>query len=230
MTAGLLALVQARTSSRRLPGKVLKKAGGKRMLEYTLERLARCAEVSRVVVATSVAPDDDALAEFCERRGTAVFRGDLDDVAARLLAAAEACEAAAFIRINGDSPLIDPAIVDVAAATFSRADADLVTNVFPRSFPKGQSVEVVSCSALRTVMGASPDSEDREHVTRYFYRNPEQFTIRNFAFDRDVSALQLSVDSAEDFAAFEDLLARMTRPHWEYGLPELLALHEAATP
>jgi len=95
-----------------------------------------------------------------------------------------------------------------------------------RSFPKGQSVEVISVDALRRAASQTDDAEDREHVTRYFYRHPEQFRIRNFKREGDAADIQLSVDTPADFQMFEQIVAAMERPPAEYGLDEILALRE----
>jgi spore coat polysaccharide biosynthesis protein SpsF (cytidylyltransferase family) len=225
----MVAVVQARYSSQRLPGKVLREVAGRPLLAYLLERLACCRALEQTVVATSSDADDDAIERFCKAIGMACFRGDLHDVLGRFIAAAQWVGCDALVRINGDSPLMDPAIVDRGVGLFEEGAADLVTNVHPRSFPKGESVEVVAVSALRRAASLSSDSQDREHVTRYLYRHPEQFRIRNFKRAQDVSDIQLSVDTPEDFAAFAALVARMDRPQAQYGLDEILALRAAAT-
>jgi spore coat polysaccharide biosynthesis protein SpsF len=194
------------------------------MLAYTVERLRRCHTVRDVVLATSHRPDDDRVAALGERLGVSVHRGPLEDVLTRFVDAARVCGASAVVRISGDSPLIDPAVVDRVVARFLAAPCDLATNVFPRSFPKGQSVEVVTLAALERAAAATQDPEDREHVTRHFYRHAAAFKIENVAFDRDASAIQLSVDTDDDVALVARILAAMTRPHWEYGVEEVIAL------
>jgi len=196
------------------------------MLAYTVERLRRCHTVRDVVLATSDRPDDDRVAALGERLGVSVHRGPLEDVLTRFVDAARACGASAVVRISGDSPLIDPEVVDRVVARFLAAPCDLATNVFPRSFPKGQSVEVVTLAALERAAAATQDPEDREHVTRHFYRHAAAFKIENVAFDRDASAIQLSVDTDDDVALVARILTSMTRPHWEYGVEEVIALRE----
>lgn len=219
-----VAIIQARSSSRRLPDKVLLELAGRPMLAYTVERLRQCRTVRDVVLATSDRSDDDRVAALGERLRVPVYRGALDDVLARFSAAARAFDAPAVVRISGDSPLIDPEVVDRVVNRFLAAACDLATNVFPRSFPRGQSVEVIALAALERAAAAAVDLEDREHVTRYFYRHPDAFRIENVAFDRDASGVQLSVDTADDLAFISRILASMTRPHSEYGVEEVLAM------
>jgi spore coat polysaccharide biosynthesis protein SpsF len=223
------ALIQARASSVRLPGKVLREVAGKPLLQYLVERLRHAASLDRLVLATSSDVSDDAVAALGKRLGLEVIRGPLDDVLGRFLLAARQYALASLVRVNGDSPLLDPALVDRAVALYEAGGADLVTNTFPRSFPKGQSVEVMSCAALERA-AASQDPQDREHVTRYLYRHPEQFRIANFAREPNAGDLQLSVDTADDLRVFERLIARLDRPHWEVGVEELIALLPGLAP
>jgi spore coat polysaccharide biosynthesis protein SpsF len=194
------------------------------MLAYTVERLRRCRTVQDVALATSTQPEDDRVAALGERLGVRVHRGPLDDVLGRFVDAARALGATAVVRVSGDSPLIDPQIVDRVVSRFLAVPCDLATNVFPRSFPKGQSVEVVTLAALERAAAATQDPEEREHVTRFLYRHPAEFGIENIAFDRDASGIQLSVDTAADLALATRIVSSMTRPHWEYGVEELMVL------
>jgi spore coat polysaccharide biosynthesis protein SpsF (cytidylyltransferase family) len=217
------AVVQARTGSTRLPGKVLRSLRGQPLLVYVLERLERARRLDALVVATSTAAVDDAVAELCAAHGVACFRGPLDDVAARFVGAAAAHGLDAIVRVSGDSPLLDQALVDRGVELYGD-DVDLVTNVSPRTFPPGQSVEVVRTEALRAACAEMAEAEDREHVTRHLYAHPGRFRIRSFAAARDYGGLRLVVDTGEDFERVEAILGRMTRPHWDYGLDEVVEL------
>ncbi|NUB11303.1 NTP transferase domain-containing protein [Azospirillum brasilense] len=217
------AVVQARMTSSRLPGKVLRPLDGKPMLLFLLERIARCNSLSGVVVATSEQGEDDAVAEECRRVGVPCFRGDLDDVAARFAGALRCHPADAFVRVNADSPLLDPALVDQGVALYRSTDADLISNVFPRSFPPGQSVEVVrTATFLEALDGMSGD--EREHVTLHFYRNAPRYQIRSFAAPRPYGGMHMAVDTEADWERFRSCVAAMERPHWYYGLEELTML------
>lgn len=219
-----VALVQARVSSHRLPGKVLLDVAGKPLIWYVTESLTQCAAIARVVVVTSDERSDDRLVAWCRGAGYECLRGALDNVVQRLRDASRRLELQSFVRISADSPLINPGVVKRVIDLFEERRPDLATNVYPRSFPKGQSVEVVTTEALERVSGATDDPQDLEHVTRYIYRNPGEFSVENLSNATDLSTLQLSVDSAEDFQVVESLIRRMDRPHWAYGLPELLEL------
>lgn len=221
-------VVQARHSSVRLPGKVLRPVNGTPLLGWLFERLCMVKESSTVILATSDRRDDDPVARFGADNGVLVHRGPLDDVLARFAGAAAAHGLDVLVRVSGDSPLLDPAIVSRAIRMFGEGGADLVTNVQERSFPKGQSVEVVSSRALRDADAAATDAADREHVTPYFYARPERFVIRNFTAEPPAPEMRLCVDTAEDLALLERIAARMTRPQREYGLEELVRLQRQA--
>lgn len=215
-------------SSRRLPGKVLRPLAGKPTLQYLLERLAHCSEVDRVIVATSSEASDDPVAAFCEEAGALVHRGPLEHVAARFGEAVDRFELDAFVRVTADSPLLDQRLVDRGAALYRAGDFDVVTNVYPRStFPSGQSLEVVRADAFRRALAGMDDPYEREHVTPYFYRRPEEFRIHNFVADEDHSSLDVSLDTPDDLRLIEGILERMERPHWTYSSDEVSVLARA---
>lgn len=217
-------IVQARMSSARLPGKILREICGKPLLAWLLDGLDLCTALAGTLVATSTEPSDDPVEAFCARRKTPCFRGPLDDVAARFLAAAEANGLDAFVRICGDSPLLDPHLVDKAVALFRTGNADLVTNVLRRTFPKGQSVEVAGVEAMRRAVEAMTTPQDREHVTRHFYAHAADYRIRSFESGGDFGAVNFCVDTAEDLERLSALAARLAANAPRLGWRELLAL------
>jgi len=223
----LVAIVAARCSSRRLPGKVLRPVLGRPMLAHTLERLRSVGRLDAIMIATSVERSDDAISAFAEACGVPCWRGALDDVLGRFRDAAAACQADAVARISGDSPLIDPAIVTAAAQLYLEGSADIISNVFPRSFPKGQSVEVLSRGALERLAAEATEAEDREHVTRQAYRHPDRFVIRNFSAARPRPELQLSVDTAADFERVAALMAATGSDAGLAGVERLVELADA---
>lgn len=218
------AFIQARLGSARLPGKVLRSVQGKPMLQFLVDGLSHATALDAVVVATSVDRCDDPIAAYCASAAIPCYRGPLDDVAARMLEAATYFEIDAVVRISGDSPLLDHRLVDQAARRYRETECDLVTNIFHRSFPKGQSIEVLRRSALEEAQTLMTAPGDREHVTPYFYRNASRYRLVEFHHEPPCPDLQLSVDTAEDFLAFERLIAAMDRPHWQYDVAALIAL------
>lgn len=222
-------IIQARMSSERFPGKVLYEVAGKPLLEYLLERLEHCRHCDMVVVATSMEESDDDIERFCDGRGVNCYRGSLDNVAERFNGAAAEYGFDSFVRICADSPLLDYRLVDRLIKIFAEGEFDLVTNILERTFPKGQSVEVLSRGTFERTIKLMNEPLDHEHVTRYFYDRQDEFRIFNLLNDIDYSWLQLTIDNPDDIAIFSSMLGVMDRPHWEYDLEEILKLwHQAA--
>jgi spore coat polysaccharide biosynthesis protein SpsF len=216
------AIVQARMSSNRFPGKVLHEISGKPMLLYLIERLRRCPHLDAIVVATSREESDDKIYSFCEDHDIFCYRGSLTDVADRFISIINIYHFDAFIRISGDSPLLDQKLVNKALDIYKNNSCDMVTNVFPRTFPKGQSVEVLSSQVFCDSYQFFQDDADREHVTTHFYKNKEKYNIINFAAEKNIGYSQLSVDTPQDMAVFEKIVSRMKKPHWDYDLDDIL--------
>ena len=221
----MVIFVQARINSSRLPNKVLTLVNGIPLLGYLISRLAKTNDKTKIVIATSDKLIDDPIEKFCIEQNTTCFRGQLVDVARRMLSAAKHFEASAFVRINGDSPLIDCVLIDYAVDIFQNGDYDLVTNTFPRSFPVGQSVEVIRTSTFEKAYQKMTNPEEFEHVTKYFYDYHDDFKIHNFKNETDLSHYRLVVDTAEDLQRFNKIIDRMDRPHTEYSINEIIALY-----
>jgi spore coat polysaccharide biosynthesis protein SpsF len=221
----VLAVIQARFSSTRLPGKVLRPLAGRPMLAHLIDRLKMAKRVDDIVVATSTGSDDDAVAGLCDGMGVRCFRGPLDDVAGRLAQAAGEAGAGAFVRVSGDSPLMCPGIVDAVIALYEAGDVDLVTNVQVRTFPKGLSVEAIRIDALRRAQKMMRPG-DAEHVTPPFYRHPDEFRIVNLASGHDWGAVQMSVDTVEDFVLTEKMFQEMGASTAVLDVGDLIALRE----
>lgn len=219
-------ILQARMSSSRRPGKVLEVIQGKPMLQYLCESLDRCRRSHGFVVATSDDQSDDVIDQFCSDRGIRCIRGPLEDVTQRFAEAVRQTRADAFVRICGDSPLLDYRLVDHAIDQFAGSGCHLVSNTLKRTYPKGQSVEVVDASVFLSAMDRMTTHDEREHVTAHFYLNPGDYVLGGFEYDRDCSHMQLSVDTAEDMAAIREFIARLNRPHWAYSVDELIDLYE----
>jgi spore coat polysaccharide biosynthesis protein SpsF (cytidylyltransferase family) len=199
MKIGIIALT--RMSSSRLPGKALKDIGGRPLLGRVIDRL-RCAATDldcTLIVATSEEPEDDAIAEFCRSEIVKTYRGSLHDVAGRALSAATHSGLDYFIRISADSPFMSPDVIGLAASIVSSEEPDLTTNIFPRTYPPGVTVEVVKTSTFRKLLENPTTEDEREHVTKAFYNRPQGFKIVNFtAPEGDLSAINLTVDTHDD--------------------------------
>jgi spore coat polysaccharide biosynthesis protein SpsF len=200
LRTGIIAL--ARMSSSRLPGKALMKIGGRPLLSHVIDRLHRAADDLQcdLIIATSDQPEDDAIASLAQREKALSFRGSLNDVAGRALAAATKFDLDFFVRISADSPFICPEVIATAVHLANAEMPDLTTNIFPRTFPPGMSVEVIKTVTFRKLMATDLSINDREHVTKAFYDRPDDFTIINFTHTGvNLSNINLTVDTAEDF-------------------------------
>lgn len=216
-----IGVLQARTTSTRLPGKVLLPLAGEPMILRQLERMRRGNTLDLIVVATSDDPSDDELAETIIHAGYDVVRGPLDDVLGRFIQVIDAYEPDVVVRMTADCPLISPEVIDHVVRSFDAADADYVSNTMAPTYPDGLDVEVVTAQALRAVDAVSTDQHEREHVTLGIYRHPELFNIINVRdpSGADNSQLRWTVDSPDDFAFVEQVYARLLplSPTFEYA-------------
>jgi len=219
------AIVQARMSSQRFPDKVLYEVAGKPLLQYLLERLEHCNCLDAIVVATSVDDSDTPIAEYCQQHSMACYRGPLANVAGRFNQVLDIYPFDGFVRVNGDSPLLDQQLIEKGVGIFLNGDFDLVTNVLPPTYPKGQSVEILRTTTYQGAYDHMQEAEDLEHVTKYFYKHPEHFRIHNFALAENLNGIQLSVDTWQDMDRCATILSKMSRPHWEYTLEDILQIY-----
>lgn len=220
----MLAIVQARMSSTRLPGKVLKPLLGEPMLIRQVERARRARSLSQVVVATSTDPSDDPLAAACETYGVACERGSLNDVLDRYYrVAASRPGTTTVVRLTGDCPLCDPAVIDQVADVYAKGGYDYVSNTLAPTFPDGLDVEVCSMAALTEAWQRAELPSEREHVTPYLKKGV-RFRTFNVVHGTDLSALRWTVDEPEDFAFVSDVYERLHPRNPEFGMQDVLDL------
>jgi len=211
------AFIQARMSSKRYPGKVLAPFRGEAMIRHVVRAVEHVLPRENIVVATSVDVSDDPLVRYIESIGVQVYRGPLDNVLVRFVSCAKEHPCDWIARVNGDSPLLFSGLLRHVLPYAERFDGDLVTTTFPRSFPKGQNVELIRVGALQVIAAEDTTLSDREHVTPFFYRQPDRFRIVNVeSGDRSLAEISLAVDTIEDFQRLEQLspeeLRRFTPP------------------
>lgn len=209
MTVGIV--IQARTGSRRLPGKVLAELAGRPMLGLQLERLTDL-DVDAVCVATSDRAQDDAVADLARSQGVRCVRGSESDVLGRYEVSLEEINVDHVVRLTADCPLTDPRIVGQAIDLHLESGVAYTSNVHPRSYPTGLDVEVMSASALRRAATEAVDAYDREHVTPYIHRQPDLFPAANLRASRDASSLRWTVDTEEDLAHVRTLVGLVSDP------------------
>jgi len=198
----VVAIIQARMGSTRLPGKVLANVRGKPMLSYVIGRVRAAKTLKEIVVATTTKPGDDAIVAFCRERGVNCFRGSEEDVLDRYYQAAREHAAEAVVRITSDCPLIDPEIVDKTVRAFlvEQPDyaPDYASNSLVRTYPRGLDTEVMTFRALEIAWREARRPYQRTHVTPYIYENPGRFKILSVTGDRDYSSYRWTVDTPED--------------------------------
>lgn len=228
MTRPVVLIVQARMSSERLPGKVMKPVLGKPLLAYLIGQLRRVTLADQLVIATSLNADESPIVDLCRKMDVACYRGDLNDVLGRYAAAAEAYRAQTIVRICADCPLIDPAIVDqvIEAYLAQSPTIDYMSNCQRRTFPRGQDVEVFSRQALEIAASEAKRPAEREHVTPYLYHHPERFRIGSVVDTVDRSSERWVVDTQEDFQLTSQILTELQADQLPYGLNEVLAVLE----
>jgi spore coat polysaccharide biosynthesis protein SpsF (cytidylyltransferase family) len=205
-----VAIIQARMSSSRFPGKVLEFLEGVPMIVFMVERVRRCVRIDRLIVATSTDHSDDPLAEVLAAHGVDCYRGSLEDVLDRFCGAALHFDARWVVRLTGDCPLMDPDLVDRALELLQTSGADYVSNISPPTFPDGLDVEAFTIEALLKARELALTRFEREHVTP-FLRDPlNGFNILGFVACADFSAHRWTVDHPDDLEYVKVLLGSIS--------------------
>ncbi|MFE6614903.1 cytidylyltransferase domain-containing protein [Amycolatopsis sp. NPDC057786] len=203
------AVIQARASSTRLPGKVLRPLAGRSVLGWVIRAAAASPGIDDVVVATSTEADDDEVAEEAARHGALVARGPLDDVLARFAVAVESYPADAVVRLTADCPLLDPGLIGQLVAQWrAQPSLDYLSTVLVRTLPRGFDAELVRTAVLveqiETAQGA-----DREHVTSGVYAAPGRYSCAGIVVSPPADDLRVTLDTVEDWAVIEGIVAEL---------------------
>ncbi|PYX35602.1 MAG: acylneuraminate cytidylyltransferase [Acidobacteria bacterium] len=194
----VVAIIQARMGSTRLPGKVLADLGGATVLARVVNRTRGATTVDEVEVATSIQTADDAIVKECMRLSVGCFRGDETDVLDRYYRAAQNCGAEAIVRITADCPLIEPELIDKTVNAFLDHQSDYATNSLIVTYPRGLDVEVFTWAALVRAWHEAKEFYQRVHVTPYIYQNPQLFRLFSLTSESDDSQYRWTLDTAED--------------------------------
>jgi len=230
MAARVLAVVQARLGSRRLPGKALLEIAGRPMLAWVLARASAIPGVDEAVLATTACPDDDALVALARSLGVPSVRGSVDDVLDRFHSTLRASPVDAIVRVTADCPLLDPMVSGLVVEEFleHRDAADYVGNVQPATYPDGLDTEIFSAAALERAWREARRPSDREHVTTYIRDERNGFRLRNVAHGEDLSRHRWTVDEPRDLdfvrAVYAELAPAGARI---FGMREVLELLRA---
>ena len=220
----IVAIVQARMGSTRLPNKVMKEIGGVPMIELLLSRLSRAREVDQIVVATTVDEKNEPLTAHVEKLSYLCVRGSEDDVLQRYIDAAHASNADVVVRVTGDCPLIDPTLVDECISKFMNSEFEYLDNTSPPTFPDGLDVAVVSVDALHRANKEAFSRYDREHVMPFIY-NSGRFKLGSVLNDNDYSSYRWTVDEAADFEVVQNVFAHFS-PDIHFSWEKVLELEK----
>lgn len=224
----ILGILQARYSSRRLPGKVMKPLLGRPMLARQIERLKRAKSIDRLVVATSVENSDDPIGALCDKLAVDCYRGELNDVLDRVYHAAkefsEDIAADHVVRLTADCPVTDPRLIDQLVDFHLRGQYDYSSNCLEPTFPDGLDAEVMSFAALEEAWMEARQPDHLEHVTPFIYSQPERYKLGSFTQEDDLSGLRWTVDEPADFAFVKRVFGALYPKNPDFGTTDLLDL------
>jgi spore coat polysaccharide biosynthesis protein SpsF len=206
----VLAIIQARIGSSRLPGKVLADIAGKPLLGHVIQRIQACHTVNEIVVATTAAPEDQGIMTLARQCGARTFSGSSTDVLDRYYQAASSISADIIVRVTADDPFKDPQVTDrIVDYLLTHPQFDYVSNTIEPTYPEGLDVEVFTFDALERSWREAHLPSQREHVTPYIWNNSHCFNVLNIKHNRDLSHMRWTVDYAEDLCFAREIYRRL---------------------
>ena len=220
----IIAIIQARTGSQRLPEKVLRKIEGRAVLEHIIDRISRSRKINTVIVATTILKEDLKIVRLCAGKGIRVYCGSEDDVLDRYYQAARLLKAEHVVRITGDCPLIDPKIIDEVVQSHIQSRADYTANTITPTFPDGEDVEIFTFQALEKAWQKATLLSEREHVTAYIWKNKKIFKCVNVAYKEDLSSKRWTLDNIEDYAFIKAVYKHLYLKGRVFGMEDILRL------
>ncbi|MDD3173217.1 MAG: DegT/DnrJ/EryC1/StrS family aminotransferase [Herbinix sp.] len=227
MFNNIIAIVQARMASTRLPGKILMPMMDKTILEQIINRVRLVDKISEVVIATTENKMDDLVEQLCKDKGIPFFRGSEENVLERFYLCAKLYNAEVIVRITADDPFKEPKVIAKAIEFFETGDYDYVSNTIEPTYPEGIDIEVFSFTALEMAYLEASLASEKEHVTPYLYKNSEKFKLYNFTNDIDLSVLRWTVDSPEDYLFVHKIYNELyKKPNEIFDMDEILKLLE----
>lgn len=222
----IIAIIQARVSSTRLPGKILAELAGKPLLYHVVSRVKQAKTITKVIVATTDKPNDNETEKCCKKIGVDCFRGSEDDVLDRFYQAAKYFSANLVVRLTADCPLLDPVIIDRVVDVFKKGNYDYVSNVIEPTFPDGLDTEVFSFEALERAWKEAVIKSEREHVTPFIRKSSNLFRLANVKNEIDLSAMRWTVDEPADLEFVRRVYAHFG-PNQLFGIADIVALLHA---
>lgn len=224
----VIAIIQARMGSTRLPGKVLNKVQDKPLLEYQIDRVKKAKTIDEIVIATTTKDNDNQIVDLCKRLSLPYYRGSEEDVLSRYYESAAKFQADVIVRLTADCPLIDPDVIDkvVNAYLESLEYYDFACNTLVRTYPKGLDTEVMTFKLLKQIHEEAKEIFYREHVTNYIYHHPEKFKILNIQNDFDASVHQWTLDTEEDFLLIQKIIQELYPNNKHFSFLDVLEILE----
>lgn len=226
----VVAIIQARMGSTRLPGKVMLKLHEKTILEHVITRVKQSKLVDEIIIATTVNRLDDSIIEETKKINIKSFRGSEDDVLSRYYYAAKENDADIVIRITSDCPLIDPKVIDEMVEKYLNMTKDnpldYLSNTIERTYPRGLDAEVFSFKVLEKVFNEATKQTEKEHVTPYIYLNLDKFKIFHYLNNEDYSEHRWTLDTLEDFELITEVYDELYKDEHNFYLEEIIKLFE----
>ncbi|MDC0369946.1 glycosyltransferase family protein [Pelagibacteraceae bacterium] len=214
-------ILQARLSSKRLPGKVLKKVQGIPLIEILLRRISRCKNADKIIVAIPRNRTNEKLYKFLKKKKYNIFRGNENNVLERFYYTAKKAKANIIVRLTADNPLVDPLLIDDLIDVLIKKKMDYVTNSYPYTFPDGLDVEVFTFNCLKKCYQKALSKFDKEHVTTYI-RKSERFKSYAVVNEKDLSKIRITVDADLDLEVIEEIIINMKNIHFSWKKIEKL--------
>jgi len=226
-TNNIVAIIQARMGSTRLPNKTLELIEERPLLYHVIERIKSCQKIHKIVIATSTNKKDDVIENFANENDIELFRGSEEDVLDRFYQTAKKFNAALIVRVTADDPFKDPNITDrIVSELINNKKLDYVSNTVKPTFPEGIDIEAFRFKALETAWKEAKTKEEREHVTPYIWKNPRKFRIKNISNKRNLSFLRWTIDYEEDLKFAKEVYKRLYKNGEIFCMEEILKLLE----
>jgi spore coat polysaccharide biosynthesis protein SpsF len=238
----IAAIIQARMTSTRLPGKIMLKTCNKTFLHHMIDRVKHSKTLDKIVIATTINKTDDVIEIFCRENDIFCYRGSEEDLLDRYKMAADAVSADLVVRLTSDTPLMDPTVIDKIVNIYQNNQYDLVSNnlPLPRTYPDGMNVEVFSHKILNEIHKEAKKHSDREHVTFFLTMHPEKYKIHRVDYEIDISKYRFNLDYSEDYDFLKSVFEGMYHSNplftlediieWLNEHPEILKLNKDIKP
>ena len=220
-------IIQARSGSKRFPNKIFKRVGRSTIIEHVIDRVLKVKFKKEIIIATTRNKNDKKILNIAKKKGCNIFFGSEKNVLKRIYSAAKFFNAKNIMRISADSPFIDPLILNKSFSLFTSGKYDIVTNLFPPTFPKGMSVELMNFKTLEKAFKFAKTNNDKEHVTKYIYKNYKNFKIRNIRRKNSLRKYNFALDTKSDLNRINDFYQKLKKKKIlkNFNLNHLLQLY-----